>query len=492
MQVEAAAASDFIEREGESDVAEPVGALEPGHERVRPEVVRRAGVRPLFGAGRDQPHVAGGRRLRRQAPRQRDERPDARRIVMRPGRGRNAVRVRHRDHEAVGRRVLDPDDVPRHSLPGHREPLVPHAQPNRPEPRRHPLVRPPLSRRGRRPLSLPRERHREPVRLVPRRRHARRRRNTESAQTRHNRVTTACCSVPPPAPPSGDVTRKWTFFPWGARKSTLAFARLAARQWNSSTPMTPPVRACPPRRSECGSALDCCTPFIAGFTPGARQALARGLFSGCRQGLRQDAVLSHYSAAALWGLLKWDYRDPEVTAPNRGSTRASAPTGARSSSARSTWASRSLPAADVDRPFIDAAVQTAAQGGQRSPESAARQATPARDGESPRRKETPCVVASGAPTRNEFEDLVHALLEDLPQPHTNEPLLGYIPDFCWPAHRLILEADGRETHDQLLARADDKARQRVLEAHGYPQSSALPGARQRRSRPSSKHASGVP
>jgi very-short-patch-repair endonuclease len=32
---------------------------------------------------------------------------------------------------------------------------------------------------------------------------------------------------------------------------------------------------------------------------------------------------------------------------------------------------------------------------------------------------------------------------------------------------VILEADGRETHDQLLARADDKARQRHLEQHGY-------------------------
>src|SRR6478609_8820350 len=27
------------------------------------------------------------------------------------------------------------------------------------------------------------------------------------------------------------------------------------------------------------------------------------------------AVLSHYAAAVLWGLLKWDFRDPEVTAP---------------------------------------------------------------------------------------------------------------------------------------------------------------------------------
>ena len=77
------------------------------------------------------------------------------------------------------------------------------------------------------------------------------------------------------------------------------------------------------------------------------------------------------------------------------------------------------------------------------------------------------VVASGAPTRNEFEDLVHALLGDLPLPQTNQRLLGYVPDFLWPEHRLILEADGRHTHDQLLARADDRARQRLLEQNGY-------------------------
>ena len=77
------------------------------------------------------------------------------------------------------------------------------------------------------------------------------------------------------------------------------------------------------------------------------------------------------------------------------------------------------------------------------------------------------VVASGAPTKNEFEDLVHALLGDLPKPLVNQPLLGYEPDFVWPDHHIILEADGRETHDQLLARADDKQRQRHLEANGY-------------------------
>ena len=77
------------------------------------------------------------------------------------------------------------------------------------------------------------------------------------------------------------------------------------------------------------------------------------------------------------------------------------------------------------------------------------------------------IVAQGAPTKNEFEDLVLALLHDLPRPLVNQPLLGYEPDFLWPDHRVILEADGRATHDQLLARADDRIRQRHLEQNGY-------------------------
>jgi len=32
----------------------------------------------------------------------------------------------------------------------------------------------------------------------------------------------------------------------------------------------------------------------------------------------KDAVLSHLSAAALWGFLEWDGRDPEVTVPRAG------------------------------------------------------------------------------------------------------------------------------------------------------------------------------
>jgi very-short-patch-repair endonuclease len=41
-----------------------------------------------------------------------------------------------------------------------------------------------------------------------------------------------------------------------------------------------------------------------------------------------------------------------------------------------------------------------------------------------------------------------------------------IPDFRWPAQRLIVEADGREWHEHRLAREDDAERQALLEAHG--------------------------
>ena len=42
-----------------------------------------------------------------------------------------------------------------------------------------------------------------------------------------------------------------------------------------------------------------------------------------------------------------------------------------------------------------------------------------------------------------------------------------IPDFLWPDHDLVLEADSRRYHDNLIARADDADKQAELEALGY-------------------------
>jgi very-short-patch-repair endonuclease len=53
------------------------------------------------------------------------------------------------------------------------------------------------------------------------------------------------------------------------------------------------------------------------------------------------------------------------------------------------------------------------------------------------------------------------------KPQVNERDGRAMPDFRWPAERLILEADGKAWHDHKLAREDDVARQAELEAAGW-------------------------
>ena len=83
-------------------------------------------------------------------------------------------------------------------------------------------------------------------------------------------------------------------------------------------------------------------------------------------------------------------------------------------------------------------------------------------------KKLRAILATAAPTRNEYEDIVLAVLLEagLPMPEVNQRRLRYFPDFRWHAQRVLLEADSARFHDQMLARADDFTRQRELEAHG--------------------------
>ena len=63
-----------------------------------------------------------------------------------------------------------------------------------------------------------------------------------------------------------------------------------------------------------------------------------------------------------------------------------------------------------------------------------------------------------------------ALNFDPAQTQDNMPLWidgrRVVPDFRWPAERLIVEADSRTWHENPTARADDAERQALLEAHG--------------------------
>ena len=86
-------------------------------------------------------------------------------------------------------------------------------------------------------------------------------------------------------------------------------------------------------------------------------------------------------------------------------------------------------------------------------------------------KQLRAVLATAAPTRSENENAVLHLLHDagIPKPLVNPAIEGtnLIPDFLWRDNALVLETDSWRYHDHLLARADDRTKQAILESLGY-------------------------
>ena len=73
------------------------------------------------------------------------------------------------------------------------------------------------------------------------------------------------------------------------------------------------------------------------------------------------------------------------------------------------------------------------------------------------------------PTRSEFEQRFLSLIRSasLPSPITNGVVHGHEVDFHWPDARLIVETDGRETHDNPFAFERDRARDLDLKLAGW-------------------------
>ncbi len=475
VQVEPRAPSHLIEGERELYVVQAAGLAKPVRERRRPKVVRRAGVRPLLGAGRDEPHVTGGSGPGGERSGQRDERANAGRVVIRARRGRNAVRVRHRDHKAVGGTVPDPDHVPRSPLARHGEPLIAHAEPDGAEPRGHPLVRGPLSRRGRRAAARGEQGTRQTCAPLPRRAPSRPRTRNRSPQTRHKPVTNTSCSVARRRSGSAQCPASVELDRPQVDKVDARCARLggaAAEHPRRSTICAPAGSLVRPSTKRVNAGR--LHPLYRGvYALGHPNISLEGLFLAAVKACGPDAVLSHFSAAVLRGWLKWDGRYPEVTAPT---ARSHPGIYTHRANRHRAHVPQRHPRHDTrthaDGPlFLNAAVEITAQSGQRSPQPAPRHAaqtsSPRHHRGAQRLRE---ILATAAPTKNEFEDVVLAILKDLPKPDTNQPLhfpdRTYFPDFRWPAAKLILEADSAQFHDQPLARADDATRQAFLEAQG--------------------------
>src|SRR4051812_11558820 len=199
----------------------------------------------------------------------------------------------------------------------------------------------------------------------------------------------------------------------------------------------------------------------------------------CRTG-----VLSHFSAAALWGFIPWEERYPEVTVVGasrpvqRGvrvhrTTRLDLDDTTRHHGIPLTTPARTLLdlAATLDHRPLRAATRRAQSLHRVNVRQLAETLTRHRGRRGAARLAE--VIATGpAPTKSELEDVVLDLIlrGGHVHPDVNVPYhvdgQKTIPDFRWPEQRLVLEADSTTWHDNPLARADDADRQALLEADG--------------------------
>jgi very-short-patch-repair endonuclease len=265
-------------------------------------------------------------------------------------------------------------------------------------------------------------------------------------------------------------------------RSDVAVARRAARHWGVVS--LDELMACGLSRNAVARRVRAgrLHPLYRGvYAVGHANPPLEGRFLAAVKTCGTGAVLSHYSAAALYGLVKWDDRYPEVTAPHGARQR-------RIRGHRATlepadlWAHKGIPTTTPARTLVDlssllpykplrrAAREAQAQRlvtiGQMA--SALHRAGPKRGTANLAR-----IIATGsAPTRSELEDAVLDLIlaGGLAPPQINRPIKiqgrTVTPDFRWPAQRLVLEADGARWHDHKLAREDDRERQAILEADG--------------------------
>lgn len=215
--------------------------------------------------------------------------------------------------------------------------------------------------------------------------------------------------------------------------------------------------------------------YLLGPAPPTLMARARAAAMACGDG----AVVSHRSAAEMFGLLPETDRTIDVTVVKRNPGvepgirlhrvaklprhEVTTMRGIRVTSVARTIADLAAtePPRDVEAAFQEALYRKLV-----TPSGVA--AVIKRE---PRRRGAPVVRAllhDPRMTRSEKERLLLRLIDaaQLPRPLTNVRVHGYLIDAFWPAERLAVEFDGRDAHDHLLAFDGNRRRDQVLLAHG--------------------------
>ena len=196
------------------------------------------------------------------------------------------------------------------------------------------------------------------------------------------------------------------------------------------------------------------------------------------------AVLSHRDAATLWGVRHAGSGDVDVTIPRGGS---------RNRSGITVHTTRSLHPADVTerhgipcttpaRTLVDLAAVAPLRALERALElaqherifdgralAAALARSHGRRGIGKLRRLLAALPDQPAPVKSELERRFLAFIrrEGLPAPRVNEAIGVHVVDFQWPAYGLVVETDGRATHDIPSAFEEDRRRDLYLRLRGW-------------------------
>jgi very-short-patch-repair endonuclease len=279
------------------------------------------------------------------------------------------------------------------------------------------------------------------------------------------------------------MSADWSFVPLGGGKSTTrpdaAVARLAALQWGVISAAE--LQRCGLSRRAVESRVrdGHLHPLYRGvYAVGHSKLPLEGSFLAAVKACGPTAHLSHFSAGALYGLVRWDHRYPEVTVTSKRLR-----PGIRTH--RTAVCDRThhhgIPVTTPARTLIDLAGTLNYRALTRAVREAQRQLVTipqilqTLDQLGPRRgsaKLTKILATGPAPTRSELEDTVLELILNagFQHPDVNVPIQRHgrtiIPDFRWPDHHLVIEADGAHWHEDPLTRQDDADKQAILEAAG--------------------------
>jgi len=192
-----------------------------------------------------------------------------------------------------------------------------------------------------------------------------------------------------------------------------------------------------------------------------------------------DAVLSHCSAAVLWGLLedRWSFVD--VTTPRRcrKGTEGIRLHRTRRLEPVDVVVVRGIPATTVERTLVDLAdvvplrvLRRAARQAEvlRLPTGSLRKKAHGRRG-APSLSALALQRADVVLTRSQLESRFLRLCRrfGIPRPDRNVGIEGKERDFVWRGARLVVEVDGHATHGTRFAFEDDRARDVALVRAGW-------------------------